>query len=141
MDFVAMNKMEIFKPSPKKEISTCPICQDEKPDFKMKKSINCTHKVCDECFKCASDSGAPISKCPLCRKNFSLIKENVMQPVRQQNVRRRLDFIEIDDDEPPPIPFMRPVSYESIRINGYINNSFWELPESTRNTILKEQAQ
>ena len=35
---------------------------------------------------------------------------------------------------------MRPVSYDSIRINGYIGNSFWELPESTRNTILEEQA-
>ena len=140
MNFVAKDIPEMFKPSSShKKISTCPICQDEKPDSKMKKSINCIHKVCDECFKGAKDSGAPISKCPLCRKNFSLINNEEIQPIRQQRVRRRLDFIEIDDEQPPPIPFMRAVDYDSIRINGHINNSFWELPESRRNIILEEQ--
>ena len=74
------------------------------------------------------------------RINSHLINNEEIQPIRQQRVRRRLDFIEIDDEQPPPIPFMRAVDYDSIRINGHINNSFWELPESRRNIILEEQA-
>ena len=142
MNFITDDTRNILKNAVSKNIKivTCPVCQDEKPDSEMKKSINCTHKVCNECFKCARESGAPISKCPLCRKNFSLIKDDDdVRPVRQ-NVRRRLNFFDIDDSEPMLSPVMLPDNYESIRTTGYISNSFWELPESRRNIILEEQA-
>ena len=110
---------------------TCPICLDEKINSDMLKSKNCTHKVCNECIKMADESNAPITKCPLCRKTFSLIKDQPigLSPPRvhrhSQSVRRRLNFDNIE--------------YDTIRTTGHISNSFWELSESNRNIILEQQ--
>ena len=124
---------------------TCPICQDEKPKSDMLNSINCTHKVCNNCFKMASESNAPITKCPLCRKTFSFLQDNtpILSPPRvhrhSQSVRRRLNFNEIDDEIQQIIPIASPTNYDIIRTTGYISNSFWELSESDRNIILEQQ--
>tara|TARA_B100001057_G_scaffold500226_1_gene614149 strand:+ start:1126 stop:1881 length:756 start_codon:yes stop_codon:yes gene_type:complete len=59
----------------------CPICLDLKPYDQMAPSDSCEHKVCWKCYGEAHKLSASILKCPLCRKEFT--------KVRNQNVNNQ----------------------------------------------------
>ena len=49
----------------------CPICIVVKDVSEMVSSFSCQHKVCWKCYGEAYQSGHPINKCTLCRKQFN----------------------------------------------------------------------
>jgi hypothetical protein len=55
----------------KKQVITCPICQEDKKAHELSRSATCSHSVCWKCYGLAFQAGHPIEKCPLCRAVFT----------------------------------------------------------------------
>ena len=55
----------------KKQVITCPICQEDKKPHELARSATCSHSVCWKCYGLAFQAGHPIENCPLCRATFT----------------------------------------------------------------------
>ena len=110
----------------------CPVCQDEKDISFMAPSDGCHHKVCWECYGQAYKASAAILKCPMCRKDFTILKP-------KNTVRRRLDFsnesqYNYEDD----VEFLSNIWSFNQRINEVLPR---DIIQDIRNNLLIEEIQ
>lgn len=83
----------------KKQVITCPICQEDKKPHELARSATCSHSVCWKCYGLAFQAGHPIENCPLCRATFTQRTNQSYFDDSSDGSDMEDEFDEFDDDD------------------------------------------
>jgi len=83
----------------KKQVITCPICQEDKKPHELARSATCSHSVCWKCYGLAFQAGHPIENCPLCRATFTQRANQSYFDDSSDGSDMEDEFDEFDDDD------------------------------------------
>ena len=102
----------------------CPVCFEYKLLEHMAPSDSCDHKVCWECYGKAHKASAAIVKCPICRRDFTKVKNQSSIPSSSRSSSSSSSFTFNPYQSRPlftqPITF-RPRSIQEIRLERLEN--------------------